>query len=660
MLQRGASSRLIVLAVAVAVAVAVAGVAAPRASAHAGLISSDPAAGTALGASPTAIRLSFSERPDASLSTIRVLDGKGTEYQAGSPELLAGDPLSLVVPVRPLARGVYTVSWRVDSAVDGHATTGAYSFGVQVAPGLLSATPRSTTSAISSPLELVARWILLVGLVLLIGAATAGVGRFGGSAGRDLLLPAGGCAVSIVGLLVLAAAQRSNASTSLGTLLHSPVGHALVGRGVAIGAAGVALLIAWRAPRVRRLALLAVGLAAVAAVVVHVANGHAAAASWPSALTVIAQSTHFAVAGMWLGGLAALLVGVRGQPSEEKVVAVRRFSAVAVAGLVLVVTTGVVRAFSELRAWGELFSTGYGRAVLVKLALVALMAGLGLRNRRRSVPAAAADLGPLRRTSAAELVLAATALAVAALLGTLAPPVSASSVGVPGLSATGADSTRSVRARLSALSDQPGPNRFVAHVDAYDSGTPVRGASVTLRFTPLDDPGVAPTSLALAPSVDGSYAGSGDNMMFDGRWGVDVLVQRGRGAAEVPLELDPVGPEQSISIERIPGQDPKYTKFVGNAGFIRISPHPERAGSSELFVTSYTAAVGDEQPIDQLVVTLASGDGPTQQQNVRRLGKGSFVSNLTLAAGRNTIDVVAHARTGARLRSVFDLQVPGR
>ncbi len=76
-------------------------------------------------------------------------------------------------------------------------------------------------------------------------------------------------------------------------------------------------------------------------------------------------------------------------------------------------------------------------------------------------------------------------------------------------------------------------------------------------------------------------------MTFDGRWGVRVLIARSGGATEVPLELDPVGPPQRVTIERIAGQAPTYTKLVGPAGFVRISPHPERAGPSQLFVTFY-------------------------------------------------------------------------
>ena len=100
------------------------GLAAEDAGAHAGLLRSDPDAGATLGDSPGAVRLSFTERPQPSLSSIRVLDDHGRLQQTGSPQPASGDPLSLQVPVGRLATGVYTVDWRVVSSIDGHATSG--------------------------------------------------------------------------------------------------------------------------------------------------------------------------------------------------------------------------------------------------------------------------------------------------------------------------------------------------------------------------------------------------------------------------------------------------------------------------------------------------------------------------------------------------------
>jgi len=47
---------------------------------------------------------------------------------------------------------------------------------------------------------------------------------------------------------------------------------------------------------------------------------------------------------------------------------------IAAFALVVVVATGVLRAVNELSSWGELFSTGYGRAVLAKVVLLLAIA----------------------------------------------------------------------------------------------------------------------------------------------------------------------------------------------------------------------------------------------------------------------------------------------
>ncbi len=614
----------------------------------------DPGLGTTLDATPEAVRLSFSEQPEAALSEIHVLDSEGTAEQVGEPKAAGGDPLTLEIPVRPLSRGVYTVSWKVISAVDGHAADGTYAFGVGVTPKGAATTTSATTPSISR-FELAARWVLLLGVVALLGGAAAMAARFGGSSGSDLRLAAAGWAASVVGLLLLADAQRITADSSLGQLLDTSVGKALIWRALALVAAGAALLLAWRVPRVRRGASALAVVATLVAIVLHVAAGHAAAGNWSSALTVAAQTAHFAAAGIWAGGLAALLLGIRGAPSAAKAIAVRRFAALALTALVVLVLTGTLRAVDELSSWSDLFASGYGRAVLAKVVLILLVIGLAARNRGRNVPGASRDLGPLRRTSKAELGLAVVALGVAALLGTLAPPVSGLSA-PPGLSASGSDFGTTTRVELSAGSAKPGPNRFTVRVEDYDSGDPLK-AQVELRFTPLDDPGVASSTLKLEPGPDDSYVGSGANLAFDGRWGVDAIVQRGDDAIEVPLELDLPGPKQFVSVLRIPGRPPKYTMTIGLLGDVRIEPKPERAGPSRIYVTCYTP-FGSIAPIDRLVLTTGSPENPTRQRAVQRLGGGRFAADVDLEAGPFEVTVVAYTSYGERLRAPFELKIP--
>ena len=212
--------------------------------------------------------------------------------------------------------------------------------------------------------------------------------------------------------------------------------------------------------------------------------------------------------------------------------------------------------------------------------------------------------------------------------------------------------------RETATSDEPGPNRFVVEVSDYDSEQPVAADRVGLRFTPLDDPGVAPTSLALSavPGADGSYAGSGANLTFDGRWGVAVLIERGSDSVEVPLELDLPIPEPFLSVFRPLDQPPEYTMQVEN-GLIRISPDPELAGPSKVYLSFY--GVADlRAPTEQVVVTGAAGDGPAEQKPVSRLSHSRFVADVDLEAGPYTIVVVARTSDGRRVRGSLELQIP--
>jgi copper transport protein len=623
-------------------------------SAHAGLRFSSPIEGATLGDTPSNVLLTLGEKPEPTLSEIHVIDTSGATYDLGPPAPVPDDPLSVSVRVRPLGTGVYTVNWRVVSAIDGHATSGAYVFGVRASP---TTAATRTASARISRLEIVARWILIAGLVVLLGAACANIARFGGP--HDLWLATAGWLLSAAGLALFVMAQRQNAKASLGDLLHTSVGRALIWRTAAMGAAAVALAVGWWSarsspPRTRLGAMTAVAVATLAVIAIHVAAGHAAGGA---VATIAVQWAHFAAAGVWIGGLAALLAGIRGAPSEIKAISVRRFSTIAGAGIAVVATSGLWRALNELTSWDDLTTTTYGRAVLAKGALLLLLAALGAINRWWSVPRAPIDLGALRMTASGELVLASAALAAAAWLGTLPPP--AAERLVPGITASGVDFGTTVRVSLSAASDQPGPNRFVARIADYDSKKPVRADRVTLRFTPLDDPGFATTSLSLGPAPDNAYVGSGANLTFDGRWRVAVRVERGTSSVEVPLDVDVRGRPQPVSIQRIPGQPVKYIVDVPGMGSVRFSPDPERPGRSQLRVTCYDP-IQDERRIAQMVVTFGSGNNPPLQLPLRRLNAAGFVAEIELAPGRNTFAAVARTIDGARWRATVQIEIPGR
>jgi copper transport protein len=636
-----------------ALAVALTGLFAGDAQAHAGPRRTDPVEGATLGDTPEFVRVTFSEKPEPSLSSIRVLDTSGAAFHVGSAEPVADDPLSLAVRVRPLERGVYVVNWRVVSAVDGHPTQGAYAFGVRVSPAGIAVGGAAMNPA-ASRFEMLARWLLIAGLVVLAGAGMASVLQFGGPA--DRLLGGAGWLVAAAGLGLLAIAQQRSAAASFDQLLGTAIGRALIWRAAALGAAAVALMAAWTRPSIERAAMRAMAVAAAAAIAAHVGSGHAAARTgWELVTALVAQWSHMAAAAVWLGGLAALLAGIRGVPSAVKTAAIRRFSTIAGIALLVVAATGVIRAVGEMPSWSDLFSTGYGLTVAAKAGLLLVIAALGAANRWRSVPAAAANLAPLRRVGGVELLLAGGALAASAVLGTLAPPAAGLDAARE-LSVSGADFGTTVRVALTAASDQPGPNRFTLRATDFDTGEPVGAARVSLLFAPTDDPGVATTTLPLRPGPDDSFAGSGANLVFDGRWRVTVLIERAGTSTEIPLQLDVRSPSRLVSALRVPGRPPEYAVELQGIGHVFFSPEAERPGTTDVRV-SFFSVVKEARAIDSLVVTATAEGALTHQVQVRRIAPHGFVASVELRPGQNTLDAIARATDGTRMRATVELDV---
>jgi putative copper export protein len=110
-----------------------------------------------------------------------------------------------------------------------------------------------------------------------------------------------------------------------------------------------------------------------------------------------------------------------------------RFSALALTAVAVLVVTGVYRALAELGSVAEIGESAYGRALLVKLGLFAVLLLGGAYNRLIAHPRlerAALGLDPgdrgaaaaLRVSVAAELVLAAALMASVAVLVSLPPP----------------------------------------------------------------------------------------------------------------------------------------------------------------------------------------------------------------------------------------------
>jgi methionine-rich copper-binding protein CopC len=98
--------------------------------AHAQLEKAVPAVGATV-ASPNEIRLKFSEGVEPRFSGVTLAAEGGAAVPLGPPGVDPADNSVLIVKIaKPLAPGVYTVTWRAVS-VDTHKTQGAFSFTVK-------------------------------------------------------------------------------------------------------------------------------------------------------------------------------------------------------------------------------------------------------------------------------------------------------------------------------------------------------------------------------------------------------------------------------------------------------------------------------------------------------------------------------------------------
>jgi copper transport protein len=257
--------------------------------------------------------------------------------------------------------------------------------------------------------------------------------------------------------------------------------------------------------------------------------------------------------GVWVGGLFWLLLGFRGRGGAERAAAVGVFTRIATVVLIVVVVTGLVRAVAEVGSVTALVDTEYGRTLLVKLALVAGLMGLGALNHFFWAPAVRDRRGGragrlFGLNSRGELVVALGVLAVTAVLTGLVPGRSEAVAGgaqaVPsaGITATGSDYATSVRVTLALKPGTAGSNEYELRAVDYDTGEPLTNVTqVRMRCSLPERPDMATVTVSLEKASDGVWSGGGLDFSVAGRWTVDVYLQSTDRGTTVPLELTVAG-----------------------------------------------------------------------------------------------------------------------
>ncbi|MFD0275798.1 FixH family protein [Kitasatospora sp. NPDC127111] len=426
------------------------------AAAHATLQSTDPAQNSVVAAAPQAVTLTFSEAVSLSGDSVRVLDPAGKAVDSGNPAHADGRDNTARVGLKGgLANGTYTVAWRAVSA-DSHPIGGAFTFSVGAPSDTsVSATALNTAEAddVVAALYGTARTVAYGAFALLAGAAAFVLICWPAGATRrsvQRLLMSGWVAllVSTVAVLMLRGPYERGSGVGqafdlslVRATLDERIGTALAARLLLLAASGVFLSLlvgqlgqpvprvapapaddgpdgaddaeeaddteaaelreleqraAERPQREARLGLGVAGLVlAVALAATWVGADHASVGIqvW---LALPLGILHLIAMAFWLGGLAAMLAGLRNGIGAD---VADRFSKVAFGAVAVLTATGIYQSWRGLGSWGALTGTEYGRLLLVKTGCVVAMLGVAWISRSwlarlRAAPAEAAEVAP--------------------------------------------------------------------------------------------------------------------------------------------------------------------------------------------------------------------------------------------------------------------------
>ena len=559
--------------------------------AHAEVIEVVPASNSVLAESPAEVTVTFSEAVSLNGGSVEVFDDTGETVPS---EARIADTTIVIELPEPLADGTYVVAWRVVSA-DSHPVSGTSVFSVGAPsigapadvdvgpeiPGVVSAwrvvAMAATYAGVLASVGLwwyARRWHRLAAELdaELAGDEDEGDDDDLAMSGDDppphsdpLDLPVdtvdgfvddgivtalrrvgrwqiGAGLLGIAGLLVAFPARLVTVGGGWDALrdggfvsdtLTGPIGMATLATIV-----GVLGLIAFRPSR-GGASTIVVGLVlTLAALGGFALEGHTRT-KHPTWVIVVSDIVHTSAGAVWIGGVIALALTLRLTRGPWRARIVLDVSSWALWAVIAVSITGLVMGMIVLVTFNALADTGYGLALLVKVALVVVLLALGERNRLVLVPAieesemtgdpkpAEWAIRSLRRSVFAELlVFGALLIATGTLVGR--SPVIASDAPISGEHAT-SGVAEPVTVELSS-----GVGSVTMTLDPGQVGgnmlmlvlTDPTGAPLALTEPPTvelreQDRGIGPLTVVAEDVGDSNYHAITD-IPFAGTWEVTV------------------------------------------------------------------------------------------------------------------------------------------
>lgn len=380
--------------------VAAAAVLAVPALAHSFLVDTRPGQGERLGSSPGEVVVQFTEAVTPGSVQVDVTSGAGDVIDTGSPEMESAGRV-VRIPLLASVEGVAVVSWHVVSALDGHESAGEFAFAV----GETGQLPAATGTDSAGAAETAWRWVFLAGLSLAVGALVA--------AATGQLDPSRRVFLARLGLIVAALGPAA--------VYGGSVSQGLSAGTVGVGVAALLLAIAALTASRQMAASVLTGLAILA----WASRSHTATVG--GLLGILADAAHLGGASLWLGTLALLVSDLwrTRKGGGSLLESARRYSHWVLRAVIVLAAAGLASAITLLTTPSDLWTTGYGRILVLKLALFAVALTLAAAGRWRALREGREGL--LRRLTTVEVVVVAGIVAASGILAATSPPALAQS-----------------------------------------------------------------------------------------------------------------------------------------------------------------------------------------------------------------------------------------
>ena len=577
----------------------------PSAYAHPFLVDSEPGQGQNAAVGTTQIIVFYSEAIEIDFSELKVFDSNGNKIDNMDTAYYEGES-SLVITTPSLEDGIYTVTSKVLSKIDGHLVQAAIIFGVGETQVDLSLLEAQEESEITFLAEAAARFPGIIGQTVVLGSVISGIVIWGtqrkrfGKESRDLVNQAYRfkfaklTGISLVAVFasnfIILAVQTLRLETSPIDVIDTAFGTTWLIRMIIT----IILLGIWfwmeRKPHLSPKKHIPMLAASLVLIFTTTMMGHGAATELTA--PIILDYVHNLLASVWIGGviffgfvLLPTLASLDGiQKAKVTLAMLPRYSGMITIALGILIITGPTLLWFLESDVASLTNSTYGSLIIAKIMLAIVLIGFGAfyqfkiqRQAERNLKSGKTfTFNKLSKPLKAEAMVGIALLGVVALLvNSSLPAGEIQTVDAQGITLGFSSTLFSEQAKfdVSVIPLGVGPNTISVLVSNV-SGEPLPDISGLKIKVSNPQRNIAPIEISITElkSNDGTTRYEGDTTFgFAGTWEIEVEAQRTQTVNESVIFTVLVKPTLSeirteITEYDFPDPDtaPLYPRFDGD------------------------------------------------------------------------------------------------